>query len=890
MGIATLGTTKVGGGISSIGKSRTAIKKPGDLTSIEGLRLAGEQAGYGKEVSSILDQKPKLSFLQRLSKGLGAFNPAEAILTGIEEESPIAGIAKYGTGIAKGLASAVTGRDYEGERRYFSDVAEKLGVENGIAKFGIGFAGDVLLDPTTYFGGAIAKGIGFGAKGVSKIALKGVEKVAPEAALGFKLVGEGLQDALGRAFAYGYKSSKGATDDVLKFLSREQQAKLGLASSNLDRLGTGILTISQREELALKMIAGKRAEFMAREAGETIEQAGKIAKETALKGTSKEVTSVIEQQTARGMKLGEQIGLENPYEVYFPFIKKDKLTKFLGETKGIKVGSEGYRKQFKNLMTNEAMELDPAKAFFTRESQIVSDKMTRDFLGGFVKKYGKGLDEFKSVDDALQQGYTLIKEKGSFGKDLGYVNKFDGALIRDSISPEFQTINMLAKATGFDVVTSLFKRSVTGLFAPFHVRNYMSGMIQNYEVLGAAAFNPKNIAVGQKIAYLMGKGELPSGTIELAGKTFKFETIMKEFVDRFSGDTFYNTDFMMAIDKGVELKQVAKIFGKQRIKETIKTAGLGQEAIPFKIAKGIGQFIEHQQKATAYITGLSQGKTVKEALKLAERAGFDYRALTRFESQIMRRIIPFYSFTRKNIELQLRTLGENPERINHVLRFFGSMGESISEEEKQALPDFIKESIGIKLEDTPEGLKQYVSSFGTPIEAFTQLFGSNPILRAISTMNPILKVPVEIGIGKDSFRQRDLKDVYNANEYKLAPQIIKDLLDIKEVPKDILKKNEKTGKLDKVGERMTYVADPVRLLIARSLFTSRGVSYLDQVFSDDLQGLVKVLKTTTGIKPQQVDIEMQKAFKEKGQKRELEDLLIRTGEVRKFERIYKPKE
>ena len=973
MGIANLGTTKTTGGIGTLGKIK-AVKKTADLSTFEGLQQKATEAGYGSEALKIADTTPKLSFLQRLGKGLGSFNPAEAILTGMEEESILGGVKKYGTGILKGIGSAITGKDIEGERRYFSDVVEKFGIENGIAKFGLGFIGDVLLDPTTYFGGVIAKGIGATTKGVGKLALKGIGKIAPETEAGLRLAGTGLKDALGRAFQYGYKSSKGATDDILSFLSKEQQAKLGLASSNLNRLGTGVLSKSQSEELALKMIAGKRAEFLAREteniipktqkfipvrmdkgvkfnastmggtniklkfkteAGamdyvkngkgqiayfdqkgftgavgkdigwvqkvgnnnrivSTLEESIKktpaeIAKETALKGTSPEVAKVIEEQMARSKKIGEQIGLENPYEVYFPFIKKDKLAKFLNESKGIKVGSEGYRKQFKNLLTNEAMELDPAKAFFTRESQIVTDKMTRDFLSGFVKKYGKGLDEFKSVDEALKNGFTLIKEKGSFGKDLGYINKFDGALIRDSISPEFQTINMLAKATGFDAITSLFKRSVTGLFAPFHIRNYMSGLIQNFEVLGADAFNPKNIAIGQKIAYLMGKGaKIPKGTLNIAGKTMQFDDVMKPFVNRFSGDTFYNTDFMMAVEKGVELKQVAKTFGKQRVIETAKTLGLGQEAIPFKIGRGIGQFIEHQQKATAYITALGQGKAIPQALKLAEAAGFDYRALTRFESQIMRRIVPFYSFTRKNIELQLKTLGENPQRINQVLRFFGSIGETISEEEKQALPDFIKESLGIKLQDTPEGLKQYISSFGTPIEAFAQVFGKNPILRAISMMNPILKVPIEIGIGKDSFRQRELKDVYTANEYNLAPKIIKDLLSIKEVQKDVLDKN-KQGKLVKVGERTEYQADPIRLLIARSLFTSRGVSYLDQVFDNDLQGFVKVLKTTTGMKPQQIDIEMYKAIKDKEKRRALEDLLIRTGELREYRNVYEPK-
>jgi len=861
-----------------------------DLGTVEGLTQKAQESGLGKQAAKITEVSPKLSALQRLSTGLDILNPAEAILTGTEKGVG-AGIAKYGTGIVKGLGSAITGTDYVGEKRHFADVVEKLGIENKIAKAGIGFIGDVLLDPSTYFGGAIARGLTTTAKAGTNIALKGIGKVAPATEAGLRMAGTGLQDAIGKAFEYGYKTTKGAKEDILTFMSKAQRARLGIAASNLDRLGTGTLSQAQREELALKMVAGKRAEFTAREAGKTIQEAGKIGKETALTGTSKEVAPIIEKQMARTQKFG--VGTtENPYETYFPFLKKDKVEKFLNESKGLRVGSEGYKKEFKNLLTNENIELDPAKAFFTRESQVVSDKMTRNFLQGFVNKYGKPLTAFKNSDEAAKEGYKLIKEKGIFGKEVGYAPEFDAKLLRDSLDPGYQTISMLAKATGFDAVTSLFKRSVTGLFAPFHVRNYMSGLIQNFEVLGIDALNPKNVSIGQKIAYNMATNKkMPTGLIEIGGKKMKFDQVMKPFVDRFSGDTFYNADFDLALKSGSELKSVASTFSKERLKETVKTVGLGEETIPFKVARGIGQFIEHQQKATAYVTALNQGKSIPDALKLAENAGFDYRALTGFESQIMRRIIPFYSFTRKNIALQLQTLGENPQRINQVLNFFpGAFGtEKISEEEKKALPAFIKESIGAKIGDSPEGLKQYISSFGTPIEAFVQLFGSNPILRTISQTNPILKAPIEIGIGKDSFRQRDLQDVYDAREYKMAPQIIKDMLDITEVKRDILKKNAQ-GKLVKVGERTQYVADPVKLLIARSLFTSRGVSYLDQVFGNDLKGFVKVIKTTTGFKPQQIDLELQKAVTEKKTKRELEDLLIkRTSDVKQFNKLYTPK-
>lgn len=865
-------------------------RKKNDFGSVEGLSAYAQDAGFGDEARAITEPKSKLSVLQRLSKGLGALNPAEALMTA-NEQGLGAGLKTYATGAIRDVASAATGTDYNPNRRTFKDVAEAAGVENGIAKFGIGFLGDVLLDPSTYFGGAIAKGLVRGGEIAGAKALTTIGRAAPEVETGLRMAGTGLADAAGRAFGYGYKASKGATQDVATFLSKSEQAKLGLAASNLERLGTGTLTAEQSQELALKLIAGKRAEFATRQAGEAAAAVEKSADPV--------VQAAIDAQKTRTQKFAEQLGLDNPYETYFPFIKKDKLEGFLKnvEVKNLKVGSEGYLKEFKNILTNEAIETNPAKAFFTSEAQQVTNRMTKDFLEGFVEKYGKPLAEFGSEDEALKAGYRLIKEKGIFGKAVGYLNKYDGALIRDSLNPEFQTINMLAKATGFDAITSLFKRSVTGLFAPFHVRNYMSGHIQNFEALGIDALNPKNINLGQKIAYLMAKGEkIPAGTLEVGGKTMKFKDVMKPFMERFSGDTFYNADFETALKDGKGLAQATKTFSVDRLKTTLKTAGLGQEAIPFKVGRAVGQFIEHGQKATAYVTALNQGKTIDEALELATKAGFDYRELTRFESQVMRRLVPFYSFARKNIGLQLSVLGENPQRINQVLSFFENNplsllglkeGKPLTEEEKNNLPDFLKESIGIHLEDTPTGLAQFVSSFGTPIEAFAQLFGSNPVLRAISMTNPLIKAPTEIGIGKDSFRQRDLKDVYDAKEYEFAPQVVKDLLEITPVKKDILKKNG-AGKLVKVGEKTQYVADPVKLLIARSLFTSRGVSYLDQVFSGDMKGLVKAVKVTTGVKPQTQDLEMNAGIKETEKKRALEDLLTKRSDLKTYSKVYKP--
>jgi len=856
-----------------------------DLKTIQGLADTARGAGLEDEVDKILDTTPKLSVLQRLTKGLGALNPAEALLTG-QEKGIGAGIKKYASGVVKGVGSAITGTDYEGERRSFTDVVEKLGIENSILKFGLGVAGDIFLDPSTYFGGAIAKGLTKGVSAGSNIALKGVGKVAPKVEEGLRLAGQGAKEALGKGFVYGYGTTKGLSNKLLDVESTLVKTKEQIVASNLARLGTGVLSEEQQLELVDKLLAGKRAEYAA---GKGTEAGLKAAREAA-QSSDPLVQKVIQEQTARSQEFARSVGIADPYEVYFPGLRKETLSNFIDNTRQLRVGSEGYLKQFRNLLTDDELIKNPAEAFAKQEFSMMKNSIIRKEQQEIIENFGVPLTKFKNADEAQAAGYRLLKEKGMNGKELGYITEADYKFIDNLMGSgkgEFATIDAIAKATGFDALTSLFKRAVTGLFAPFHIRNYVSGNLQNFEVLGIDALNPKNIAAGQKLAWKIARGEeFKDEIIDIAGKQVNIGQAFKAFETRFGSSSSYIADIADATQGAGNLP--GRILSKESLKTTLKTGGLGQQAIPFRAARAIGNYIETQQKATAFITALGQGKNIDEALELATRSGFDYRAMTGFESKILRRIIPFYSFTRKNIELQMRTLGENPQRINQILSIFENIGDKASQEERQSLPDYLKNTLGIKISDTPEGLKQYISNFGTPIEAVTNLFNENPVLNALSMANPLLKVPVEVGIGKDSFRKRDLKEVYDAREYKLAPQIIKDLLDIKEVQKDVLGRNAQ-GDLVKVGERTQYVADPVKLLIARSLFTSRGVTYLDQAFGGDLKGLAQALRLGTGIKPQQIDIEAQKAFKEKEQKTELEDLLIRMGEVKKYESTYVPK-
>lgn len=975
---------------------------------ISNLQAMAQDAGLEAEANKIIEGKSKLSFLQRVGKGLGALNPAEAVLTGTEKGIG-SGIAKYTTGIVKGVSSAITGTDYEGERRTFSDVAEKMGVENAIAKFGIGLVGDIFLDPSTYFGGAIAKGITKGVSVGSGSALKGIGKVAPKTEEGLRLAGQGAKEAFGKAFKYGYGTSKGLPEKALTIQSKLAKTKEGIVASNLARLGTGTLSKSQQDELVQRLLAGKKAEFGARtfelpklaktspeieeqiqnlammresllsnparrlakysgRSGSLPEVTGKgkslfgtkgddisselgfqysedarkafddyvktrnqfniaadklrknkqlfkdekelneflnltevknirhgaksIGKNTALEGASPEMESMIFSQSARSQKFAKSAGIQDPYEIYFPGLKNDSVKKFIEGTKQLRVGSEGYMKQFKNILKDDELVKNPAEAFAKREFDIAKDNIIRSELNSIVKNYGKPLNAFKTEDEALKAGYKLVKEKGMFGKSLGYITETDKKFIDNLISPEFTTIDTLAKATGFDAITSLFKRSVTGLFAPFHVRNFASGMIQNFEVLGKDALNPINISSGQKAAWKLATGDksiFANKIVKLGGKEINLGKAFKTFEERFGTSSQYISDIADATKGAGNIP--GKILSKESLKTTVKTVGLGQQSIPFRGARAIGNYIETQQKATAFITALGQGKTVEQALDLATRAGFDYRALTALESKVLRRIIPFYSFTRKNMELQLRTLGENPERINQILATLNNtqeLGGKLTEEEKKNLPDYLKEGTYLVFGRNEKGQPLIAPGLGTPVEQPGQLLGNNPLLRLGSMINPIFKVPLEKAADKDFFYRKsvggkttgqDLSDIVDAKYYAKAPKFLKDFLRITEVQK---KKKDGTP-------YTSYVGDPYRLHILRNLPTSRGVSYLNNIYNEDQSAETKTLNLGTGLKPRPIDFETVEYFRNRDNQRALEDLLIRAGVIKRFESTYTPK-
>jgi hypothetical protein len=82
--------------------------------------------------------------------------------------------------------------------------------------------------------------------------------------------------------------------------------------------------------------------------------------------------------------------------------------------------------------------------------------------------------------------------------------------------------------------------------------------------------------------------------------------------------------------------------------------------------QGIAKRVEDSVRIGTFLGGLRKGLTAREAATRASDIHFDYGDLTRFEKGVLRRAMPFYTFTSRNLPYQAKTLATRPGKFATV--------------------------------------------------------------------------------------------------------------------------------------------------------------------------------------------------------------------------------
>lgn len=515
-----------------------------------------------------------------------------------------------------------------------------------------------------------------------------------------------------------------------------------------------------------------------------------------------------------------------------PSIDKEKFVEMMKQSMPKNLG-EREIKLWMNKIADENLLKKPFEAYTLKERLLIRNNITRETMKDLVEVYGvKNLDNV--ADTGLWKAVKLTGDKNP----IGFLKEAEYEMAKGVLHPEMKTVDMLARSFGYDGFTNAFKKLVTVYFPSFHVRNALSGVVQNYEVLGSQALNPANLFDGVKV--MRGGDETVNIVNKLTKKKYTYKELNKILTDKFHSASRYISDFQTYADDILKIKPTKKLDPRR-----------------------LGNWIETNQKANAMITALKKGYDMEDALRLAEKAGFDYSVMTKFESSIMKRLVPFYAFARKNATLQASTLVAHPHRIinqKKALDMFSEIigGGKVSEEDIKGVPSWVREAIGFKVDD-----ETIVSGFDLPVQEFLERV-SDPFKTTMTSLNPLLKYPIEAKTGYDFFRGKQIENITSIKEpmFKLinskhCPQAIKDVFEVYEYEYEV-----KVGK-EKGKTKKGFKANPEALHLLRNIPTERLRTTLVKVFDGNTITANKILSLIIGARLYDIDTGLQEHYERK---------------------------
>ena len=362
----------------------------------------------------------------------------------------------------------------------------------------------------------------------------------------------------------------------------------------------------------------------------------------------------------------------------------------------------------------------------------------------------------------------------------------------------------------YDKALSWWKMSVTGWFPAFHSRNLIGATWNNF-LRGLK--DPKYYKWTQDII------SNPGGNTTLFGKVWNNKNLLKKMDEAGIYGQIGMMDFTRTIDDMMaditasgKLNQIKKILSKP------PTWAMEQ--------------IENRVRIPLMLYRLDKGDSITEAAKVVFATHFDYmpEGLSHFEKTVMKRIIPFYTWTRNNVPFQFEMLAKQPGKFAGMDKLRRSIdgvsGTDKITEERKYMPDWLNDMFTIRLPWVKASGEPYYLQMDLPLEDLNKLS-----LREItSLLSPLLKYPIESIANKNIYFD---SPVYNKNlprEYQTSrvveimkhlPEPVKKYLNIQEM--EI--KNFYTGEFEP-----SVVMDSRKLHFIRSLFFSRVFSSLSTMF------------------------------------------------------------
>ena len=423
---------------------------------------------------------------------------------------------------------------------------------------------------------------------------------------------------------------------------------------------------------------------------------------------------------------------------------------------------------------------------------------------------------------------------------------------------------------------NVFKANVTRYFPSFNMRNIGSNFVQSIADAGFAILNPRL----WKSAFHVIRGDFDSAARLKNG--LRLNELAREMD---AAGLITDPDLWTEVGKGG--LNLPTDMPKWLLDKTAAWRK-GKFGSGFLDKLGtlhkIPSFAESHARILHYLALREGGMGAQQALEHVNRFLFDYALLTGAEKKAFKNIFPFYTWTRKNIELQFRLLREKPFVASVQTKAFADRDRP----ESASLPDYLRGEFPVRLFSRDDKV-QFLSGLDIPLRNMDAVWAGSvgqTFREHVNLMTPLIKYPVEFFYGKDTFGEETrghgrVRERIGAAIERRYPKKMKDWLDfeVQTMPD---------------GRKQYFLDRTMLFMLNKALFMSRwsNESLRVEEFATEFgqgnteQGAIKLTKFLTGLSYREFDFTEAQRRSVYNNSSRLMDLLSNRGWMREFTTKY----
>jgi hypothetical protein len=402
----------------------------------------------------------------------------------------------------------------------------------------------------------------------------------------------------------------------------------------------------------------------------------------------------------------------------------------------------------------KAKKLEPIKV---TKSNVVTKEMADEFKrrypnhkildDGFVYMEGDKVvgGEFKSLFDSIpkdlqKQVLSYLGDTGMLGKKMA-IHRSAYDILKNAQNAYKVNLNVGVKF--FDKFLNFWK-GVTLLSPSFHIRNF----IGNWTNMSLAGLNPAEILTNTKEAW-----EEIIKRDEILKKIANGTASVADEVALASSNTYISG--LASARRGVrDLENLAELRKySPDLKRKLGSGLKGQYDNLIKSNFKLAERADEVQRLAMFKALKKKGFTDAQSIQRVREVLFDYGKLTGFEKDVMKRMFPFYTFMKENLQFQFKNILQNSGRYKNLFRGYKHYLEEVADLDEKDIPDYMTGNMWLPLpftfnKDDKEAISML--KLNLPASDFLE-FVEDPLKKGVSSIAIPIKFGWEFMTGVDTF-------------------------------------------------------------------------------------------------------------------------------------------